>query len=118
MKNNCNPPFSSPSLHVQVDVAACSAVAQLCFKLTESELKILLANMAEWRDFERIASSADSEEVYEADGTWQKYSRGVTYYRLISQLATKLRSIFLPSMVSQNISKFVHFLYYLILSAH
>lgn len=85
-----------------MDVAACSAVAQLCFKLTESELKILLANMAEWRDFERIASSADNEEVYEADGTWQKYSRGVTYYRLISQLATKLRSIFIPSMVSKN----------------
>ena len=56
--------------------------------------------MAEWRDFERIASSADSEEIHEVEGTWQKYSRGVTYYRLISQLATKLRSIFLPSMVS------------------
>lgn len=83
----------------QVDIAACSAVAQLCFKLTENELKILLANMAEWRDFERIASSADSEEIHEVEGTWQKYSRGVTYYRLISQLATKLRSIFLPSMV-------------------
>ena len=78
-------------------------MAQLCFKLTESELKILLANMAEWRDFERIASSADSEIIHEADGTWQKYSRGVTYYRLISQLATKLRSIFLPSLVSQTI---------------
>ena len=76
--------------------------------------------MAEWRDFERIASSADSEEVYEADGTWQKYSRGVTYYRLISQLATKLRSIFLPSMVSQSSIGSVNCFYYqgLISSPH
>ena len=67
--------------------------------------------MAEWRDFERIASSADSEEIHEVEGTWQKYSRGVTYYRLISQLATKLRSIFLPSMVSKKFIRFFDYIY-------
>ena len=85
------------------------AVVQLCLKLTESELKSLLARMAEWRDVEintkTSSNEIDSELSSESNGNssvsvWQKRSRGVCFYNLISTLALRLRSIFLPSMVS------------------
>jgi BP28CT (NUC211) domain len=82
-----------------VDIAATDAVVQLCLKLTESELKALLARMAEWRDFERLNASSESDLAPHSDGSWQKHSRGVSFYHLISQLSARLKSIFLPSMV-------------------
>jgi BP28CT (NUC211) domain len=82
-----------------VDIAATDAVVQLCLKLTESELKALLARMAEWRDFERLNASSESDVAPHSDGSWQKHSRGVSFYHLISQLSARLKSIFLPSMV-------------------
>ena len=75
------------------------AVVQLCLKLTENELKALLARMAEWRDFERLSTSSEGDVSPEEVGAWQRHSRGVSFYHLIAQLSGRLRSIFLPSMV-------------------
>ena len=81
------------------------SVVQLCLKLTESELKSLLSKMAEWRDYDKNSNSVNiqSTEVSTKNKeviVWQKFSKGVCFYNLISSLASKLRSIFLPSMVS------------------
>ena len=79
------------------------AVVQLCLKLTENELKALLARMAEWRDFERLSTSSEGDVSPEDVGIWQRHSRGVSFYHLIAQLSGRLRSIFLPSMVSMSV---------------
>jgi hypothetical protein len=49
--------------------------------------------MAEWRDLE-----VDKDTNENDDNLWKKYSRGVSYYSLVSLLGSRLRSIFLPSM--------------------
>ena len=103
-KYTTDSPHSIPFDLSQVDITATDAVVQLCLKLTESELKALLARMAEWRDFERLSSSSESDVVPHSDGSWQKYSRGVSFYHLISQLSARLKSIFLPSMVGGTLS--------------
>jgi hypothetical protein len=83
-----------------VDVAVSTSVVQLCLKLTESELKSLLARMAEWRDFNKTKNDdmieGDNDET--DDESWRQYSRGVTYFNLVSLLGSRLKSIFLPSM--------------------
>ena len=92
------------------------SVVQLCLKLTESELKSLLSKMAEWRDFDKNSNSVNiqSTEVSTKNKeiiVWQKFSKGVCFYNLISSLASKLRSIFLPSMVSHILFYSIFFCY-------
>ena len=92
------------------------SVVQLCLKLTESELKSLLSKMAEWRDFDKNSNSVNIQSTEVSTKSkeiivWQKFSKGVCFYNLISSLASKLRSIFLPSMVS-NIPFYSNFFCY------
>ncbi len=88
--------------------SATKALVSLCLKLTEPELKGLLARFAEWRDSEAVLSTA-SIDVSSVPGlqerdTFQvvhrgKYARITAYYRLLSELGRKLQSIFPPTMV-------------------
>ena len=94
---------------------------QLCLKLTESELKSLLSKMAEWRDYDKSSNSVNNQNMELSTKNkeiivWQKFSKGVCFYNLISSLASKLRSIFLPSMVSDILSYFI--LYFFVLLVH
>jgi hypothetical protein len=82
----------------EVDYSVSDAVVQLCLKLTESELKSLLSKMAEWRDIDVESDKNGNNKNENDDKLWKKYSRGVSYYSLVSLLASRLRSIFLPSM--------------------
>jgi len=61
-----------------------SAVIVMCLKLTESELKTFLAKLGEWRDSQLVTEGFAS--------------RGVVFYQLLNALASKLRSIFVPSI--------------------
>ena len=94
-------------------MAVSNSVVQLCLKFTESELKTFLSKLSEWRDYEinqknkenlimDLGSDLESKSQSQNNNVgieWRKYSKGVCFYNLISSLAGRLKSIFLPSMV-------------------
>jgi hypothetical protein len=84
-----------------VDDAVAESVVRLCLKLTETELKGFLARLAEWRDIDTsemaVVSTVGNSDSGGA-GSWRVHSRGVSYFKLVSALSAKLRSIFVPSM--------------------
>ena len=93
-------------------MAVSNSVVQLCLKFTESELKTFLSKLSEWRDYEINQKNkenlimdlgSDLESKSQSQNNigieWRKYSKGVCFYNLISSLAGRLKSIFLPSMV-------------------
>ena len=68
------------------------AVVKLCLKLTESELKAMLARLAEWRD------STNLEDASSAKISLANLSRGVAYFRLLATLGDKLKALFCSSL--------------------
>ena len=84
------------------------AVLELCLKFTEVELKNFLARLSEWRDID-LGIEKDC---------WQKYSRTLIYFQLVTSLCSKLRTIFVPAMtpiwpvIADKLSEFSKILLY------
>lgn len=88
-----------------VDEIAVSAVVELSLKFTEMELKSFLTRLFDWKDCQfnsnKLIDASEGVELNDKINNikdWRAYSRGVTFYHLISGLANKLQHIFLPSM--------------------
>ena len=89
--------FGDQSLSTEkVDAAAVGACVELCLKFTEVELRSFLASLSEWKDIKIPAATNQSPEREVPE--WKSHSRGVTFYRLVAALGSRLRSIFVPTM--------------------
>lgn len=84
---------------VQTEESIVNSVAQLCLKLTETELKGLIIHMSEWRDFDFDSDEVSDGKRISADEVRMRHcSRSCTFYSLIATLCVKLKSIFVPCM--------------------
>eukprot|EP01038_Epipyxis_sp_PR26KG_P011017 gene11017-14796_t len=79
----------------EIDIIISNSIVELCLKLTESELKIILLKMMEWKDI----TMEESEERGEGD-SWKLYARSISYYQLLYALGSKLQAIFVPLLSS------------------
>jgi hypothetical protein len=76
-----------------LDGKVAALCVQLCLKMTETEVRTLLAHSSEWMHSER------DEDTESAALSWLQYSRPVSFFHAVSALNDKMKSIFLPCMV-------------------
>ena len=67
-----------------VNEMALESVLELSLKFTEFELRSFLVKLGEWKS------------ITITKGGWQEDARAVMFYRLLSKLGLKMRSIFVP----------------------
>jgi len=74
-----------------VDDEACEACVELCLKMTEVELRAFIIRLLDWCDAE---NRSDNSDVV----AWKSHARSTVFFRFVSSLESKLRSIFVPLM--------------------
>lgn len=81
------------SLTRSLDSKVGALCVQLCLKMTETEVRTLLAHSSEWMHAER------DEETSSAEQPWLEFARPVSFFHAVAALNDKMKMIFLPCMV-------------------
>lgn len=98
---------------LDAEAAVSEAVVTLSLKLTEPELKTLLARLGDWRDRETGDSGDDANGATSPSSSWP-WARSAAFYALLGALTRKLRSIFVPCVgpfwrhAADTLEAFVH----------
>jgi hypothetical protein len=98
--------------HGIIDTDTIKLILTIGLKLTESELKVFLVHLSDWKDVELPSEPNPNLHLFHmttdtknrnkrllSDETlllYQKYSRGVNFYHLMSEFVSTFKSIFVP----------------------
>lgn len=82
----------------EVDEIVIECCMELCLKFTEIELKSFLMKLLDICSYDNV--DCNNSEIITRYGAWKQYAKSINFYHLIRSLTEKLKSIFVPTVLS------------------